>query len=108
MKMMTFIIVIVFDNISIYFVINDDKIGHDCHTDPVAENVEAGKNFFHAAIYIAHFNFEARLAVHSDEVDVNNKKHPAQEKYNSYRELDTEQYGLFIKIGFNFKASRIL
>ena len=49
---------IVWDNITINSVVNDDKTDHDGDTDPVAEDVEAGKDFFHAAIDVAHLNLE--------------------------------------------------
>ena len=72
-----FTIPIVWNNISINFVVDDDKIGHDGETGPMAEDVEAGKDFFYAAVDVAHLHLEAWLAVLSYKMDVNNKKHPA-------------------------------
>ena len=69
---MMLIIVKVPYNFSVYIVVNDDKIGNDGDTNPVAEDVEAGKDFFNAAVSVAHLHLEARLAVLSNVVDVNN------------------------------------
>ena len=93
------------DNISIYFDVNDDKIGHDSHTDPVGKDVDAGEDFFDTAISVEHLNLESGLAVLSDEVHEHNQQHPAQENYTSYKELDTEQQGFFILIGLSMMGS---
>ena len=99
---------IVRENISINFVVDDDKTGDDGETNPVTEDVEAAKDFFYATVSVAHFHFEALLPVLSYEVAVNNKQQPALEKHYRYRELDTEQQCLFIVISFSFKGSMLL
>ena len=71
-----FLIPVVRDNFSIDFVVNGDKIDHNGHTDPVADDVEAGKDFFNTAVDVAHLHFEARLTVLSYIMDVDNKKQP--------------------------------
>ena len=72
MKMMI-CIPIVWENISIDSVVDGEKIGHESETYPVAEDVEAAKDFFNTAVSGAHLNLEAWLAVLSYEVAVNNK-----------------------------------
>ena len=72
---------IVRENISINFVVDDDKIGDDGETYPVTDDVEAAEDFFHAAVSGVHLNLKAWLAVLSYEVAVNNKKQPAKENH---------------------------
>ena len=72
---------VVWDNISIYSVVDYDSTGDDDETGPVADDVEAGKDFFYATVDITHLYLEAWLAVLSYEVDVNNKKQPAKENH---------------------------
>ena len=72
-----FTIPIARDNITINLVVYDDKIGDDGETDPVADDVEAAKDFFHAAVSVPHLNFKAWLAILSYEVAVNNEQQPA-------------------------------
>ena len=84
-----FTIPIVRDNFSIDSVVDSDKINHDGKAEPVAEDVEAGKDFFDTAVDVTHLHLEARLTILSYEMYVDNQQQPTCEKYVSYKELDT-------------------
>ena len=71
------LIFIVKDNFSINPVVNGDYTDHNGQTDPVTEDVEAGKDFLYAAVDIIHLDLESRFAVLSYKVNENYHKQPA-------------------------------
>ena len=64
-----FIFQIARDDVTVNSVVDGHHIGHNCHTDPVANDVKTGQHFLHTTVSVAHFNLKARMAVLSYIVD---------------------------------------